>query len=85
MVLEEEQLFLAQEKPEKLGKAGVGTDETTNVQLILKPLDRLLLEAFLLTLLAEQADVASQALPECLLRVSHFLGFDGEALNITCV
>ena len=57
--LEQEQLFLAQEKPDKLGQARVCTDKTAYVQLTLELLDGFLLEAILLIPLAKEVDLAS--------------------------
>ena len=59
MVLEQEQLFLAQEEPKKLGQARVRTDKTAYVELTLEPLEGFLLEVILLISLAKEIYLAA--------------------------
>ena len=84
VVLEQEQLFLAQEEPEKLGQARVCTDKTAYVKLTLEPLDRFLLKAILLISFAKEIYLASQTLPKRPLVVLEILSLLAQTFNVIC-
>ena len=76
-------MLFAEEEPNELGQAGVGTNETANVQLTLELLYSFLLEAILFVLFTEEVDLASKALPERRFGMFSLLGLRNQALDIT--
>ena len=84
VVLEQEQLFLAQEEPEKLGQARVCTDKTAYVQLTLELLNGFLLEEILLIPLAKEIHLASQTLPKRPLVVLETLRLFAQTFHVIC-